>query len=129
MTRKETYITQDKVGQEQNIGAFERREPSGDNVVVDTRRKHGLSREVSLEDIEPVATKLLRDPRTALDAAQLVLNRRVDGRETMIAELIFTPGFSAEERFGLLLMERSTEDQMRKKGITDFGTAKRLGEK
>lgn len=116
------------VDREQDIGAFERRDAAGDNVVADTRRKHGLSSEASLEDIEPVATELLRDPRTALDAVQLVLNRRVDGRETMIAQLVFTPGFTAEERFGLLLMERQTEELMRQQGETDFGTTKRLGE-
>ena len=117
------------VDREQHIGAFQRKGEPGDSVVAEIRKKHGLSERASLEDIEPVATELLRNHRTAMDAAQLVLNRRVDGREIMIAQLVMTLGFSAGERFGLLLMERETEDKMKQNGLTDFGTTKRLGEK
>lgn len=114
------------VDREQDIGGFEKRVQPYDEWVGRLREKHGLSQDASLKDIEPVATKLLGDPTTAIDAAELVLNRRVDGEEKMIAQLIFIPGLSAEERFGLLLMERQSEELMRQRGETDFGTTKRL---
>ncbi|OGK09245.1 hypothetical protein A2767_06910 [Candidatus Roizmanbacteria bacterium RIFCSPHIGHO2_01_FULL_35_10] len=75
----------------------------------------------SLEQIEPVATALLGSPLTSLDAAELVLNRRVDAKEKMITQMIFglnTP----KDKFAMLLMEFEIEKSMKEKGMSDFGT-------
>ena len=94
----------------------------GDNIVRELRRKHAVPEDASLAVIEPVATALLGSPLTAMDGAQLVLNRCVDAKEKMIGELLFVPGFTPQQRFGLLLMELTTESEMKKQGKTDFGT-------
>ena len=68
---------------------YELPQAAGDNWVERVRAKHRLPKQASMEQIEPVATALLANPNTSLDAAELVLNRRVDGKERMIGQLIF----------------------------------------
>lgn len=72
----------------------------------------------TLEQIEVVATPFLADPRTVLKGAELVLGRRVDSnpqKEPDVLPILYTPGFSGEDRFGLLLMQRQIEEAMREK--------------
>ena len=109
---------------EQNLAGYEQTEKPGDDTVAAVRRKYHLGVDASIADIEPVAKKLLNSPLTSLEAAQLILNRRVDGRERMIGELMFDPSLDSDEKFALLLMEKATEKEMSKKGIKDFGTKK-----
>jgi hypothetical protein len=72
--------------------------------------QNGLNEKSSMADIEPKATELLSRPDTALAGAELVLGRRIDGREQDIAMLYGLPGASAEDRFALLLLQKSTEE-------------------
>lgn len=109
---------------EKGQSSYETPEKPGDDIVAAVRRKYKLGEEASMADIESVAKRLLQSPLTSLNAAQLVLNRRVDGRERKIFELMITPGFSEDEKFSLLLLEKATEKEMSKKGIKDFGTKK-----
>lgn len=110
----------------QGQSGFEKPKKAGDAIVAKSRQKHGLGDEVSMAEIEPVAKELLGSPLTSLEAAQLVLNRRVDGKERMIAEMLFTQGLSADDKFAMLLMEKAVETSMKGKGMTDFGTQSSL---
>lgn len=111
------------IGGEEPTSGFQGKDPSGSEYIAKLREKHGIAQEASLEEIEPIARTLLENPGTALSAAELVLNRRVDGREKMIAQMIMPGlGFTTGERFGMLLLERTTENLMRKQEIIDFGT-------
>lgn len=47
--------------------------------------------------------------------------------ETMIRQMLMAR-LPAEEKYGLLFMERMTEDSMREKGITDYGTSASLAD-
>ncbi len=93
-------------------GGFNTPIAAGDKTVAELLEKYGLPNPVSLAQIEPVAMRLLDNPSpsTALETAELVLNRRVDGQERDIARLIVTPGFTGGQRFGLLLLARTTEE-------------------
>lgn len=92
------------------------------------RTKHGVPEPASMAEIEQVATILLGNILTSMDAAELVLNRRVDGKERMIAQII-SSRMSPAEKFGLLLMEAGVEKSMTEQGITDFGTRESLFKK
>lgn len=105
-----------------HIAGFEKPTIAGDNIVLQLRRKHALPEQASMAEIEPVAQALLENLLTAHDAAELVLNRRVDGKETLIGQLIYTPGFTPKERFALLLMEAVTEKNMKAAGKIDLET-------
>jgi len=89
---------------------FSRKRPAKDNWAGVLRIKHGLSEDASLEEIETTATRLLGDPRTVLSGAELVLGRRVDAQDKEVPPIIMTPGFSPEERFGLLLLQLAVDD-------------------
>jgi hypothetical protein len=110
----------------QGQSGYEKPEKAGDAIVAKSRQKHNLGEEVSMAEIEPVAKELLGSPLTSLEAAQLVLNRRVDAKEKMIAEMLITPGLSADDKFAMLLMEKTVETSMKNKGMTDFGTKSSL---
>jgi hypothetical protein len=83
--------------------------------------KHGLGETPSLADIEPVAKGLWEDPRTKLEAAELVLGRRVDSGEisadpTLAGEISADPTLAAvyltpdaDQAFGLLLLVKDME--------------------
>jgi len=91
-------------------GGYQRPQSPQDNWAARLYQEHDLGQTPSQADIEPVATELLGSPLTALSGAELVLGRRVDAQEKDIAQIIVTPGFSPEERYGLLLMQKSYEE-------------------
>ena len=98
-------------------GAFDKAQQPGDNWIADQYEKYGLGITPSLMEIEPVATELLSNRSTAISGAELVLNRRVDGnpdKEPVVLPLISTQGFTGEQRFGLLLMQRQIEENLRR---------------
>lgn len=111
-----------KSAEHDQIPGFEKTIIAGDDIVLQLRRKHALPEQASMAEIEPVAQALLENPLTAHDAAELVLNRRVDGKEELIGKLIYTPGFTPNERFALLLMEAFTEKNMEAAGKIDLET-------
>jgi hypothetical protein len=118
-----TKDTRPGIGGDEPIAGFQRKDASGDSYIAQLRVEHGIPEQASLEDIEPIVRTLLGNPGTALRAAELVLNRRVDGRERLIGQMVMPGlGFDTDQRFGMLVIERTTEDLMREQGITDFGT-------
>lgn len=76
--------------------------------------KHSLGRAPSLEMIETTATKLLGQPRTVLEGAELVLGRRIDAREKDIMKIIGSAG-SPEDKFALLLLQKEIEKLKKRK--------------
>ncbi len=99
--------------EDETVSGFERPRQPMDEWTGRLYEKHGLGETPSLEKIEPVATELLSNPLTAIEGAELVLGRRVDGspeKEPDVLPVIATPGFSGEERFGLLLMQKEIEE-------------------
>ena len=77
--------------------------------------KYELEATPSLEKIEPVATKLLGNPLTFISGAELTLGRRVDAKDPEVIPIIATPGLSAEDKFGLLLLQKEVENIQREK--------------
>lgn len=101
-------------GNPETIAGFNRPEPAPDKLILELRRKYGLPEPASLADIEPVALRLLADPLTSLDAAELVLNRYVTpGSEDKRVHALFSINFKPRQVFGCLLLERSLEDYQR----------------
>jgi hypothetical protein len=99
--------------EDETVSGFERPRPPLDEWTGRLYEKHGLGESPSLEKIEPVATELLSNPLTSIEGAELVLGRRVDGspdKEPEVLPLIMTPGFSGEDKFGLLLMQKQVEE-------------------
>ena len=47
----------------------------------------------------------------------------------MILDIICARDLSPQEKYGLLLLERSVEERMKEEGITDFGTKKSFFDK
>lgn len=94
------------------VPGFQKPQEPKDEWTANQYIKYGLGPEPTLEAIEPIATELLSNLHTALAGAELVLGRRVDAdrrKEPVVLPLITTPGFTGEDLFGLLLMERDTE--------------------
>ena len=99
--------------EDKNIAGFEIPRPAKEEWVTKQYEKFGLGKSPTLEEVEPVATKLLSDTATFQAGAELVLGRRVSSsfeEEPEVFPLIYTPGFEAEDRFGMLLVQRATED-------------------
>lgn len=93
---------------------FNRPEPAPDILIHELRRKYGLPEPASLADTEPVALRLLEDPQTFLDAAELVLNRYVtSGSEDKRVHALLRLNFKPRQVFGYLLLERSLDDYQR----------------
>ncbi|MEK9143044.1 MAG: hypothetical protein AAB481_00230 [Patescibacteria group bacterium] len=91
---------------------FQQSQEPKDDWVARLYQKYELGPTPSLEEIEPIATRLLSDIKTALAGAELVLGRRVDGnveKEPDVLPLLTTTDFSGTERFGLLLMQKGIE--------------------
>lgn len=80
-------------------------QPVSDDYTRALYRKHGLGESPTMAEIEPVATKLLEDPVTALEGAALVMGREVMASETKIMEILATPA-RATVKFGLLLLAK-----------------------
>jgi hypothetical protein len=99
------------------LGGFNKPQEVQDSWAAGLRSKHGLPTNASLKEVEAKATELLENPRTALDGAELVLGRRVDGnaeKEPHVLPVLYTPGLSGADKFGLLLMEKMTEEAIAK---------------
>ena len=71
--------------------------------------EHGLEEAPTMQAIEAVATPLLSDMSTALTGAEMVLGRRIDGKERDIAMIYANPMLDAKSKFAMLLMQRATE--------------------
>lgn len=84
-----------------------------DNWAARLYQKYGLGENPSLKEIEPIATKLLGNVSTAIEGAELMLGRRIDAKETELLSTIYFGG-SAENMFGLLLMECAIDDSQNK---------------
>jgi len=91
-----------------------------DQWTIEQYRKHGLPQNPTLKQVEPVATKLLKDSKGFIPAAELVLGRRVDARELTeggginclsLAFSLPTEG----KKFGGLLLVRTVEESARQK--------------
>lgn len=94
------------------VTGFEQPQQPQDEWVARKYQELGLVATPSLKQIEPKATELLSDIRTALSGAELVLGRRVDGnveKEPDVLPILTTPGLSGVDRFGLLLMQKQIE--------------------
>lgn len=97
---------------DEQMPAFQRPQQPQDEWSARKYQEFGLGNAPSLEDIEPKATELLGDIRTALTGAELVLGRRVDGdpdKEPDVLPIVAAFNLSAEEKFGLLLMQKQIE--------------------
>lgn len=92
---------------------FNNPEPASDHLVLALREKYGVPDPASLEDIEPVVMRLLeegtQDHQKIFDATDLVLNRSVDSSELEVTMIMFAPGVTPRDRFGLLLVRKTTE--------------------
>lgn len=97
---------------ENQLGGFQKPRPASDGWTAKLYEKHGLGETPSLEKIEPVATRLLSNPLTAIEAGELVLGRRIYAKEEDVTQLLFCPT-TPEERFGLLLLQKSIEEMMK----------------
>lgn len=85
-------------------------QPPKDNWTARLYKEHGLTAASTMEDIEPIATRLLGSLDTALAGAELTLGRRVDGRDTKTAMVYASMGLEAKTRFALLLVQKATEE-------------------
>ncbi len=97
---------------EANSG-FEKPRPPRDEISARLYEKHGLGESPSLKTIEPVATELLEKLPTAFEGAELVLGRRIDSsleKEPDVIPMITSPNISAEDKFGLLLLQLGAEE-------------------
>jgi hypothetical protein len=97
----------------ENIAGFDKPQVPHDEWTAKQYEKHGLGETPSLKEIEPKATELLSNLQTSIAGAELVLGRRVDGdleNEPDVLPIIGTPGITAEEKFALLLMQKTIED-------------------
>ena len=103
------------MGQQEGERGFDAKKVAGDDVVAKLREKYYLPLNASLADMEPVLNTLLHNPLTILDAAQLVLNRRVGAGEEAL-KLLLNPSFSANERLAALLMKATLEQEREMKG-------------
>lgn len=101
---------------EEKRGGFQRPQPAQDNWASGLREKHGLPLDASLEEVEAKATQLLGSPLTSIAGAELILGRRVDARDQEVTLIIMAPGLSAEDKFGLLLIQKGIEDMQKKQG-------------
>ena len=95
----------------QDLPGFQKPRQANDGWTAKLYEKHKLGVTPSLEQIEPVATRLLSSPLTLIEAGELVLGRRIDANEKDVTQLLFSPT-TAEERFGLLLIQKSIEEMM-----------------
>lgn len=78
--------------------------------------KHELGPQPSLADLEPKATKLLSDPLTMIEGAELVLGRSVASdpkKEPFLTTVLFSR--DGPERFGVLLLQTAIEEMDREK--------------
>jgi hypothetical protein len=66
---------------EGSLAGFNRPQTPKDDYAATLYQKFGLGQTPSLEDMEPIATRLLDDPTTIIEGMSLVLGRRVDARE------------------------------------------------
>ena len=101
--------------EDETVSGFERPRPPQDEWTGRLYEKHSLGESPSLEEIEPIAKELLSSPLTAIEGAELVLGRRVDGspdKEPDVLPIVMTPGFSEKDRFGLLLMQKQIEESI-----------------
>lgn len=94
----------------ETVAGFNRFDAAGNDWIRQLREKHSLSEPASLEQIEPVATRLLSDVVTMMDGVTLVLNRSLDydsaeDKRVLRSVLLTAP----EERFGILLIIKATE--------------------
>lgn len=97
---------------EKQLPGFQRPQVSQDNWVANIYQRYELGSTPSLEQIEPIATKLLADIDTAHTGAEMVLGRRVDSaieKEPEVLEILATPGLSGQERFLRLLLQKTIE--------------------
>ena len=86
---------------------YDQPQPPKDAWAARLYREYGLSDTSTMAEIEPIATRLLEDIATALSGAELVLGRRIDGREESIAHMYYPlNGATAKERFALLLLHK-----------------------
>ena len=69
----------------------------------------GLGETPSLEQVEAKATELLNNPLTMLNGAALVLGREVMASETDVLKSIMVPSMNGQDRFGVLLLQKSIE--------------------
>ena len=77
--------------------------------------RHNLPPTPTLGEIEPIAMTLLERDDSIIEAAQLILGRRVDAQELMLGNtgslvpfLLLAP--SPDRRFGILLLQKGIEN-------------------
>jgi hypothetical protein len=94
-------------------GGFNRPRPATTPHIAREYDRLGLGEAPSLEDIEPVAIKMMSDKRI-IEAMGLVLGRRIDARETLADPDLLIIGQIAlqdpEKAFGGLLMLLTIEE-------------------
>ena len=72
--------------------------------------KHGLGAKTSFELMEPVVNKLLSDPLTFLEGAEMVLRRRISSDEKTTQDIMKVLLCPPKDRFGLMLLIATTEE-------------------
>lgn len=72
-------------------------------------QEYGLSETSTMAEIEPIATRLLSDISTNFAGAELALGRRIDASEKAIVRLFVPWNGTPQERFALLLLQKSME--------------------
>lgn len=71
--------------------------------------EYGLRPNPSLQEIEPIASRLLANPETFISGAELVLGRRVDAKDQEVTFVGAIPGLDGRDRFTFLLFQRAIE--------------------
>ena len=87
-----------------------------DEWIIELRDKHGLTEASTPEDVDQKVLELLEDTKTSLDAAEIVLGRRIDAEDGEVMPILSTPDFSPKDRHGLLLMQQFVESRRVEQG-------------
>ena len=85
---------------------FEKPQEPKDAWVKDLYEKHNLGKTPSLAKIEPVALKLLGNPTTSIEGAELVLGRRLDSKEELARSIMLG---KPDSKLGILLLAKDLE--------------------
>jgi hypothetical protein len=89
----------------QDTAGFTQPLTTEDSYILKMWQEKGLGDHPTLEDIEPVAVQMMREGQV-LEAAGLVLARRVDAKEEGVTCLFLT---TPENAFGILLLKKTEE--------------------
>jgi len=98
---------------ESKLTGFDRPTDCDDSYVLHQYQKLGLGENPTLREIEPVAIQMMEDKKF-LEAAGLVLGRRVDAQETRegsnLAFISLLAFLNPNNAFGFLLLQRDVEN-------------------